>query len=325
MNGRQFISLIFITTLLSGCSMANISNSIKGKHYIATGEYQQAEQTFKKAVQKNPENALGHYYLGRFLLAQKKTAEALPHFQQSVALDPDDADYNFWLGVTYGEIGDSVAERSSYERTLELTQLHPQANLYLGHLQLKSGELKLALKSYDLVLKQLPTNASALYNRALILDIQGKNTDARKAWLKYLKWYPAGKQAIQATNNLNALGDFSFENHYIGRRTVTLAEIKFQQPKTSVSRSSYPSLLLIGAIVSNLDKGNLQIVVYENHNKKRAQQKALDLKDTLHKLSPDITSDRIQISWFGSPEIVIEAGKKYSKNQSVRFFLTDWK
>jgi len=102
---RQINLLIFLAAVLSGCSLADISNSIKGSHYMATGEYQQAEKTFRKAVRDDPDNGSAHYYLGRFLLAQGKTAEALPNFQRSVSIDQDDADYFFWLGVTYGELG----------------------------------------------------------------------------------------------------------------------------------------------------------------------------------------------------------------------------
>ncbi len=55
---RQVFLLIFLVAVLSGCSMADISNSIKGSHYMATGEYQQAEKTFRKAVHDEPDNAL---------------------------------------------------------------------------------------------------------------------------------------------------------------------------------------------------------------------------------------------------------------------------
>lgn len=325
MTHRLIILLIFLATVLSGCSVTNISNSIKGSHYMATGEYQQAEKTFMKAIRDDPGNALAHYYLGRFLLAQKKTSEALPHFQRSTALEQSNADYSFWLGVTYGELGDSRGERSSYERSLRINRRHPQANLYLGHLQLKAGEFEQALKSYALVLKQIPTNPAALYNRALVLDMQGKNTDAVEAWLGYLKWYPAGRHAIQAADNLNVLGNFSFENHYMGMRTVTLAEIKFQQSKNDVSISSYPSLRLIGAIVSNLEKGNLQIIVYQNQSGNIAHERALKIKSTLHELFPKIPAERIQISWFDNSDPIEKNGRKYYQNQTVRFFLTDWK
>lgn len=302
--------------------MSTISNSIRATHYLTTRNYEQGETAFRKAVARNPDNAQANYYLGRFLLAGKKPAAALSPLQKAVASDPSDADYHFWLGVAFGENDNSSAEQEQYKKALQIRKYHMKARLYLGHLQLKKGDLIRALYSYNTVLKQLSLNPSALYNRALILGLLKKNSDARKAWLKYLKYYPAGKHAIWATQHLNSLGDFSYENHYFRKRTVTLAQIAFLHDDTVISVSSYPSLRLVGAIVSNLDSAVLQIVVFKDQNPAAAKKRAVLLKNTLHELFPTIRNDRIQISWFGSREQINFNGKKYSKPESVRFFLT---
>ncbi len=323
---RNFIFFIFLAGILSSCGIAaDIGNTVRGNYYMKTGDYRQAEIDFKEAVIKHPDSAIAQYYLGRFLIAQNKASEALPHFQKTVALDSGDADYYFWLGVTYGELGNSKAEKINYERAIQLNGHHPQAHLYLGHLQLRNGELQQALKSYDEVLREMPTNAAALYNRALILEIERKDVTAKRAWLEYLKWYPAGQYALQATNHLNALGDFSYENHFFGRRAITLAEIKFERSGKSILKSSYPSLRLVGEILANLNKGTLQVVVFVNKDKQLAKQRAIEIEKNLYELFPAIGPDRIQISWFGVPEKVIQGKRVYSKNESVRFFLTDWK
>ncbi|TKB11331.1 tetratricopeptide repeat protein [Desulforhopalus sp. IMCC35007] len=256
--------------------MADLSNTIKGSYYMKTGEYSQAEVDFEEAVKKHPDSKSAQYYLGRFLLAQNKATEALSHFERAVVLDPGDADYHSWLGITYGELGDVNAEEKSYERALRLNGHHLQVRLYLGHGRLRKGNLRLAIEAYDAVLIEQPTNPAALYNRAFILDIQRKYSAAKMAWLKYLHWYPAGRFALQATDHLNALGDFSYENQFIGDRAITLAEIKFQQSRSSVSQSSYPPLRLIGAIVSNLPKGTLQVVVCVHNNKQLVKERAIE-------------------------------------------------
>ena len=322
---RKLMSLVFLATIVSGCGFADIRNTSKGDRYLKTGEYSQAETTFKETVRKNPDDYVSQYYLGRFLLAQGKDAEALPHFKKAVALDSGNADYQFWLGVSHGKLGNVNAERVQYERTLKIDDNYLLANLYLGHLRLQNWEFKQAVKAYDAVLKEEPTNATALYNRALSLDLDGKDTSAKAAWLKYLKWYPAGRYAQKATDRLNTLGDFSYENHFFGRRTITLSEIKYSPSGKSVDISSIPSLRLVGAILANLNKGTLQVVVYANKDTELARQKALAVKKTLHELVPAIAADRIQISWFDAPEKDIHGGKAYAKDQSVRFFLTDWK
>jgi len=302
--------------------MADFSASMKADSYMKSGDYRQAEMEFRNVVRERPESALARYYLARFLLAQDKAGEALPHFQRAVALEPDDADYYFWLGLTYGELGNGKEERASYETALRLDRRHPQAHLYLGHIQLRNGELGQALASYDAVLKEAPTNGAALYNRALIFDIEKKNQEAKKAWLEYLEWFPAGRHARQATEHLNTLGDFSYENHYLGKRTVTLAQITFQREQ--VNMSAYPSLRLAGAIAANLTKGNLQIVVYVDKNSTLARKRAIEIKETLQEQVPELNPNRIRISWFDVPEKVTIGQKVFVWPESVRIFLTDW-
>ena len=322
----RYLIFMAVAVTLGGCGMAGITSSIKGNYYIETGDYEAAEKTFQQMVNENPDNALNHYYLGRFLLAQDKNLAALPHFQKAFSLDQGDADFNFWLGVSYGEAGDAKAERKQYERTLNINSRHTQARLYLGHAQLQSGELSKALKSYDRVLEAVPANPSALYNRALVLDLKGRKSDAKRAWSKYLKWFPAGRHAIQAADNLNSLGDFSYENHFFGKRTVTLRKIGFHEKSEKILIESYSSLRLAGAIVSNLEHGNLQIVVYESDFRKPPKSKAIALRKKILQLSSDLSQERVFISWFNQPEeVATKQGKKYSKKSSVRLFLTDWK
>lgn len=321
---KGLAGLVLLVSISSGCSITDYRMTLKGNEYMSEGDYPRAESVFQEEVRKAPDSALAHYYLGRFLLAQDKAAEALPQFNRAVAIDSKNPDYRFWLGMNYGEMGDSVQERRNYEHVLRLDKNHAQAQLYLGHLRLREGELTQALNSYDAVLKQVPTNGAALYNRALILDLQGQRTEAKKAWLEYLQWFPAGRQAIFAADHLNALGDFSYENHYFGQRTVTLAEIKLHAQTEKVSISAHPSLRLVGAIVTNMPKGNLQIVVHRKDDVKLARKEALAIKETLHELYPSLGKDRIQASWFGTEEQFEKNGIKISRNQSVRLFLTDW-
>lgn len=304
--------------------MTDISGSLKGRYYMETGNYEVAEETFRQMVKQDPDNAINRYYLGRFLLAQGESSDSLIHFKKAVSIDQTDTDYNFWLGVAYGEQNNLKAERLQYERTLKLNSGYTKAQLYLGHAQLRSGELVSALKLYDKVLESQPTNAAALYNRALILDIQKKKKDSKKAWLEYLKWYPAGSHAIQAVDNLNALGDFSYENHFLGIRTVALKQIKFQKRSSKVSVDSLASLRLVGKIVSNLEKGNLQIVVYESDLKNSSKARARELRKKILELSPNLPPERVWISWFNEPEVISKKGKQFVKKSSVRLFLSEW-
>ncbi len=323
-----FIALI----LLAGCvqtTAENIGSSLKyhvqGRHYMQTRNYAKGEALFRQAIKESPANAQANYYLGRFLLAEKKKKEALPYLENAVSLDSQDADYNFWLGIAYGENGDRKKERQSYNKALALEPKHLQSLIYLGHSQLKSKEYKAALATYEKAMKIWPSSPSALYNRALIMKTLGRTPEEKLAWLEYLSLYPAGGLARRATHHLNMLSDFSYRNHTLGARTVTLAKINFKPFKAELDSSSYPSLKLVGATVTNMGKGTLQVIVYQKNNKKLARKKAVNIKKYLQKTFPDLKGKRIGISWFSEPEKFKISAKKLRSDESVRFFLSDLK
>jgi tetratricopeptide (TPR) repeat protein len=291
---------------------------------MRTGDYNQGEKNFLKEVAENPDDASGHYYLGRFLLAQHKYEPAKAQLKKAVILDSQDADHHFWIGITYGHLGDIENERTSYLNTLKLKRDHSQALLNLGHLELKKGKYAEALRLYDKVLAQNSTNPSGLYNRGLALRHLGKTAEEKVAWKEYLRQYPAGYLAGRATDHLNSLGDFSFRNHYLSRRTVTLKEITFASSTSSIlSPSSYPSLKVIGATLVNRPKEVLQIVVYHDSSDQVAKERAVRIQEYLQSQFSGIEAHQIRISWFRSPERLQLNKKTFNVKNSVRFFGTE--
>ena len=323
-------TVIYLVTLtfLAGCVQAeNIGSSIKyhvqGRHYIKTRDYTKGEVLFRQAVKESPASAQANYYLGRFLLAKKKKKEALLFLENAVSLDTGDANYNFWLGVAFGENEHRKKERERYKKALVLEPKHLQSLIYLGHSLLKSKEYRAALASYQKALKIWPGSPSAMYNRALIMKILARTPEEKIAWLQYLSLYPSGGLARRATDHLNMLSDFSYRNHTLGARTITLTKINFKPFEAELDSGSYPSLKLIGATVSNMGEQTLQIVVFQKNNKKLARAKAISIKKYLQETFHDLKGKRIGISWFSEAEQFKIAGKKLQSNESVRFFLTD--
>lgn len=332
---KKKVTVLFVILLLGGCAQADkiglrveqlgtsLKYHVQGSHYIASRDYSKGEQLFRSAVSEDPSSQHTNYYLGRFLLAQGKDKEALPYLKKAVDLDPGDPDYNFWLGLAYGQNGKRKLEKQSYLNALALDPEHLQSLIYLGHSHLRNKEYDSALTTYNKVLKVWSLCPSALYNRALIMKILGRTPEEKLAWLEYLDIYPSGALARRAANHLNMLSDFSYRNHTLGARTVTITKIHFKPFKADLDSDSYPSLKLIGAAASNMDKGTLQIVVYQKNNKKLARQKAVSIKRYLLETFPGLKGDKIGISWFGEPEKFSLSGKQMTADESVRFFLSD--
>lgn len=326
MHFRSLFVLILSAFLLGGCAVGQaIKNNVQGTHYLQSRNYNAGEATFRTAVRNDGDNPQPNYYLGRFLLAKKEAKEALPYLQKAASLNPNDTDYLFWQGVAYGELGKLKQERKSYEKVLSINEEHLQSLTYLAHNQLKSQEYQLSLKTYGLVLDQWAYSPSALYNRALIAKLLNRNPEARTGWLAYLSAYPSGALAIKATDHLNAGGDFSYRNHYLGPRTITLAKIKFEPFGSELNPEAFPSLDVVGATSSNMANGRLQILVYQKNNKALARSRAMAVKTYLEGKFPPLArnSGGIGVSWFAQAETFKIEGKSLSSGESVRFFMSD--
>lgn len=325
---RTAVILVGMVLLFSGCAVKEFGNTLKyniqGEYYLQEKNFAGGRQTFSEALQKDPDNPQVLYFYGRFLLAENEAKSALPYLEKAAAYNPGDSQYHFWLGLAYGENGMRAKERASYNAALRLNPRNVQALVYLGNNLLQAGELEKSLTTYQQALDMWPDSPQALYNRAVILRKLKREPEEKVAWRLYLDSYPAGSFARMATDRLNNLGDFSYRNYRLGARTVTLAEITFVPLSAEISPLSRPSLDLVGAAVSNMGKGDLNIIVYQQNNKALAKKRAVALRGYLERKFPLLKENkRIRISWFGVPEERTVLNKKLVVQESVQFFLAD--
>ncbi len=318
--------LLIMIIALSGCAQSNLGNTLKntfqGQHYLATKEFDQGAETFRAAVQKEPDSATANYYYGRFLLANKNSKEALPYLEKAARFDPDNAAYHFWLGVAYGENAMDARERTSYLKALSLQKNHVPSLLYLGNNYLNAKSYHKALDCYQRVLVSEPDNPQALYNRALVYRHLQRTPEEQLAWRFYLDAYSSGALAQRAAEHLNQLDDFSYRNHRLGHRTVTLAAITFVPFSARLIASSKASLDLVGTTIANMPQGQLNIVVYQKNNRALAGQRARSIKVYLEKQFPILKEQqRLQLSWFDVPEQRRAFGRTIRHDESVIFFL----
>ena len=296
--------------------------SLRGERLLKNERYQDGVATFKSIVQKKPKNPEAQYYLGRFYLALERPEEALPHLKRAVQGEPAKADYHFWLGVGYWAIRDFERERESYLQALARDPNHVPARLYLGHNFLDSGEWQGALDNYDLLLRQVPYNPEALYNRALALMELRRPREGARAWKRYLQYYPEGKWALRAVDHLNQLGDFSYRNFTIGYRRVTLEHIPFSPGSAELLSRGKPSLQVLGTILSINAAIYLEVACYKNGDPALAAARARAVRDYLLQEFPRLKSSRIEARGIGRQESVRTGSKAYLLDDSTTFITT---
>lgn len=323
------LTAVLFTLLLSGCAAVqdfgtSLRHNIQGEYYLQEKDYARGLQTFGEVVKVDPYNAEANYYYGRFLLAEEKAAEALPYLEKAAGINPKKDDYHFWLGVAYGEKGQEGFERKSYKQALQIDPSNTKALTYLGNNLLRAKQYTKALGYYEQAIERNHNNPQALYNRSVILKKLARTPEEKLALHQYLDAYPSGSFARRAADRLNALGDHSYRNYKLGARTITLAEISFVPFKAELARQSLPSLDVLGATVSNMPKGKLNVITYQLNNRDLAKRRAFSIRNYLNKKFPQLKkTNRIQLSWFDVPERRKILTKQMHLDESVVFFLTE--
>ena len=304
---------------LTGCvALGSMGSEIQGRYYLDNGDYQDGVQALSATVATHGDDAAAQYYLGRCLLALDKPAEALPHLERAVRLEPGSAEYHFWQGVAYWGVMDFKRERSSYVRAIELDRSYLPAHLYLGHNYLDANQAQKALKEYDLVLGLDPLNPEALHNRAQSLRKLGRSQQEIAAWKTYLNYYPDGSLARAAADYINQKGDFTYRNQIIGVRPLTLEWIRFEPGTGIITSESEPALRAVGAVLANNMHIKLEIRSFYKNNQQLARERGLRVKEFLenqYRLDPG----RLTVRAYGRAERILEGKKIFYLDHSVVF------
>ena len=154
---------------------------------------------------------------------------------------------------------------------------------------------------------------------ALALLGLNRRDEAREALQQFLTYYPDGSLGIQATETLNGLGDFTWRNHPIGLRTVTLHAVGFAPGSAfDFAYGSTDSLDVLGSMLENNQDLAIHVVVYVDGDKALAKKRAQRIQSYLVLSFPKADKNRILLSWFGQGEQLPE--QDAILNESVNFF-----
>lgn len=72
----------------------------------SAGQYRQAAEALEAAVERNPQDASLHYWLGRCFFEIRDYSHAISSLEQATTLDPDRSEYHDWLGRACGRKAD---------------------------------------------------------------------------------------------------------------------------------------------------------------------------------------------------------------------------
>jgi Flp pilus assembly protein TadD len=177
------IVAIFLACVISGCSGTTVEQGVPeeilrlnvlGTAYLGQQKWAEAEESFRKALERRPTEPLllnnaavalvqqgrideaeallreaiateadypyAHYNLGSILKNRGEFEPAAEHFELVERFNSNDLMTHYNLGIVYSRIGREVEAEAEYRRSLELDPTHVSSLYALGRLLLQKGE-----------------------------------------------------------------------------------------------------------------------------------------------------------------------------------------
>jgi len=166
--------------------------------------YQSPLHLWADAMHKNPHKYRPHANLGNALVQRGRYADALPHFRQAVACEPDNPGGHYNLACTLETLNKLQEAEQAYRRTIELDPQHPMAHNNLAAVLHKTGRPAEAIQYFRKALELTPKHkkGNIHFNLAALLEEQGSPDKAIEHYQKALQH---NRRNIQAMNNLGLL------------------------------------------------------------------------------------------------------------------------
>ena len=180
-NNHQFQKAI---ELLQKCNNCNNSDRILGISNYNLEDYAKAEKYLKLALAENDKDAEVAYTLGKTYLELENEKEAIPLYQQAIALKPSNNRWMYELGLIYHSQNDfksalkyfDLAADSGYNKSNDFFENYGFAQLY-------NGDTENGIKTLNIILERKPNNKELLNNMAHAMY----DTKSYKEALEYFK------------------------------------------------------------------------------------------------------------------------------------------
>lgn len=153
-----------------------------GVLYQINGQKENAEKTFEKGLQLDPENTTIHINLGELLLDANEPAKAALHFQKAYDYIYNNARYIHKMGVCFEQMNQPEEAKKSYTRALELNPYFNPARRALGDLLKSENRYSEALSHYEKIVEVFPESLGDWHRIGVVRHKLGDFEGAAQAW-----------------------------------------------------------------------------------------------------------------------------------------------
>jgi tetratricopeptide (TPR) repeat protein len=131
-----------------------------------------------EARKLNPRDARSRHGLGVLYYQGRRYEQALAELSESVAIDPDRTDAQYFLGLTLLKLNRPAEAVEPFEKVVAVKPRHGgDAMVRLAEAKLAVGDAEEAERLCREAMKGAPSDADCRYHLALALDAQGKHDE----------------------------------------------------------------------------------------------------------------------------------------------------
>lgn len=136
-------------------------------------------------------------------LKNEKVQDAIGHYKEALATEPDNATFKYKLALAYHQAGDADSERAQLEQAIQLNPDLAGAQNELGYLLSRGGNSTGAIEHFRLAVHAAPGYVDAWINLAAEFAMAGQFPEAREAISMALRLEPENERAQKLNERLS--------------------------------------------------------------------------------------------------------------------------
>ncbi len=207
-----------------------------GNTFKELGRPNEAEASYRRALQINPDFAMAHSNLGITLHDMRRLGEAEASYRRALQINPNFGAAHFGLGVTLQSMGRLDEAEASFRRALQIKPDYFEAYRAFGVLLHDMGRLDEAEASFRRALQIKPDYADAHSNLGVTLQSMGRLDEAEASFRRALELNP---DYASAHGNL---GELLMNQGKLGEALACFQEQLRLTPENTVARHLIASI-----------------------------------------------------------------------------------
>jgi tetratricopeptide (TPR) repeat protein len=150
-----------------------------GSIQMVQGRYEEARQSFRKAIQTHPELALGYFALAQSYMRQGRDQEASQVLADTRKVVQPDAMLEFLYGLVLSHLSETEEAAAAFKRSIALNPELAEPHDELGNLYFHSGLIQPARIEFERVLELAPQQVNAHYQLGMIYARLGDSAKSK--------------------------------------------------------------------------------------------------------------------------------------------------